>query len=152
MPHTTPSLPDDVPLGRLIHLVNQHKDRLLTQSLAPLDITAAQFKVLVSIHFEYCQTPAEISKLLSIDGGSMTRMLARLEKKALIERHPAPDDKRKVLLRLSPEGQKICDSSKQLATAGVHGALTANLSEQEVHTLKSLLIRMLPDDAVLCHS
>ncbi len=34
-----------IPLGRLIHMVNQKKDRLLNEYLSPLDITAAQFKV-----------------------------------------------------------------------------------------------------------
>lgn len=38
-----------IPLGRLIHMVNQKKDRLLNEYLSPLDITAAQFKVLCSI-------------------------------------------------------------------------------------------------------
>lgn len=33
-----------IPLGRLIHMVNQKKDRLLNEYLSPLDITAAQFK------------------------------------------------------------------------------------------------------------
>lgn len=37
-----------IPLGRLIHMVNQKKDRLLNEYLSPLDITAAQFKVLCS--------------------------------------------------------------------------------------------------------
>lgn len=35
-----------IPLGRLIHMVNQKKDRLLNEYLSPLDITAAQLKVL----------------------------------------------------------------------------------------------------------
>ncbi len=30
-----------IPLGRLIHMVNQKKDRLLNEYLSPLDITAA---------------------------------------------------------------------------------------------------------------
>ena len=29
-----------IPLGRLIHMVNQKKDRLLNEYLSPLDITA----------------------------------------------------------------------------------------------------------------
>ncbi len=35
-----------IPLGRLIHMVNQKK--LVNEYLSPLDITAAQFKVLCS--------------------------------------------------------------------------------------------------------
>lgn len=39
-----------IPLGRLIHMVNQKKDRLLNEYLSPLDITAAQFKVLALLY------------------------------------------------------------------------------------------------------
>ncbi len=45
-----------IPLGRLIHMVNQKKDRLLNEYLSPLDITAAQFKVLCSIRCAACIT------------------------------------------------------------------------------------------------
>ena len=48
-----------IPLGRLIHMVNQKKDRLLNEYLSPLDITAAQFKVLCSIRCAACITPVE---------------------------------------------------------------------------------------------
>ncbi|MGQ7190090.1 hypothetical protein ACUODJ_49600, partial [Escherichia sp. HC-CC] len=55
-----------IPLGRLIHMVNQKKDRLLNEYLSPLDITAAQFKVLCSIRCAACITPVELKKVLSI--------------------------------------------------------------------------------------
>ena len=49
-----------IPLGRLIYMVNQKKDRLLNDYLSPLDITAAQFKVLCSIRCAGCITPVEL--------------------------------------------------------------------------------------------
>lgn len=63
-----------IPLGRLIHMVNQKKDRLLNEYLSPLDITAAQFKVLCSIRCAACITPVELKKVLSVDLGALTRM------------------------------------------------------------------------------
>lgn len=62
-----------IPLGRLIHMVNQKKDRLLNEYLSPLDITAAQFKVLCSIRCAACITPVELKKVLSVDLGALTR-------------------------------------------------------------------------------
>ena len=41
-----------IPLGRLIHMVNQKKDRLLNEYLSPLDITAAQFKAVSYTHLD----------------------------------------------------------------------------------------------------
>lgn len=60
-----------IPLGRLIHMVNQKKDRLLNEYLSPLDITAAQFKVLCSIRCAACITPVELKKVLSVDLGAL---------------------------------------------------------------------------------
>lgn len=37
-------------LGLLIHLANQFKDQLISQHFSGMDITAAQFKVLISIY------------------------------------------------------------------------------------------------------
>ncbi|MVY05338.1 MarR family transcriptional regulator, partial [Escherichia coli] len=67
-----------IPLGRLIQMVNQKKDRLLNDYLSPMDITATQFRVLCSIRCEVCITPVELKTVLSVDPGAMTRMLDRL--------------------------------------------------------------------------
>ena len=101
MKSTSDIFNDVVPLGRLIHMVNQKKDRLLNDYLSPLDITATQFKVLCSIRCEVCITPVELKKVLSVDLGALTRMLDRLVCKGWIERSPNPNDKRGVLVKLT---------------------------------------------------
>ncbi|ONG22767.1 MDR efflux pump AcrAB transcriptional activator MarA [Escherichia coli] len=95
-----------IPLGRLIHMVNQKKDRLLNEYLSPLDITAAQFKVLCSIRCAACITPVELKRVLSVDLGALTRMLDRLVCKGWVERLPNPNDKRGVLVKLTTSGKK----------------------------------------------
>jgi DNA-binding MarR family transcriptional regulator len=52
-------------------------------------------------------TPFEISKLLGIDSGLMTRMLDKLEEKGLLERNRSIDDRRVVNLTLTPKGKTI---------------------------------------------
>lgn len=103
-----------IPLGRLIHMVNQKKDRLLNEYLSPLDITAAQFKVLCSIRCAACITPVELKKVLSVDLGALTRMLDRLVCKGWVERLPNPNDKRGVLVKLTTSGAAICEQCHQL--------------------------------------
>lgn len=98
-----------IPLGRLIYMVNQKKDRLLNDYLSPLDITASQFKVLCSIRCAVCITPVELKKVLSVDLGALTRMLDRLACKGWIERLPNPHDKRGVLVKLTEHGAAICE-------------------------------------------
>jgi MarR family multiple antibiotic resistance transcriptional regulator len=133
-----------IPLGRLIHMVNQHKDRLLNTYLSPLDITSTQFKVLCSIHCEVCITPVELKKVLSVDLGALTRMLDRLLCKGWIERLPNPNDKRGVLVRLTPEGKMLCEQCHSLVGQDLHQELTKNLTADEVDTLHYLLKKVLP--------
>jgi MarR family multiple antibiotic resistance transcriptional regulator len=86
-----------IPLGRLIHMVNQKKDRLLNDYLSPLDITATQFKVLCSIRCEVCITPVELKKALCrpwcADAHAGPTGLQRLDRTK-----PNPNDKRGVLV------------------------------------------------------
>lgn len=117
MKSTSDIFNDVVPLGRLIHLVNQKKDRLLNDYLSPLDITATQFKVLCSIRCQVCITPVELKKVLSVDLGALTRMLDRLVCKGWIERSPNPNDKRGVLVTLTSDGADILQRSPALQPA-----------------------------------
>lgn len=133
-----------IPLGKLIGLVNQHKERLLHQYLMPLDMTAAQFKVLAVIAFDGVNSPAEISKALSIDCGSMTRMVERLVKKSLIEKYPNLDDKRGVVLSLTTTGQSLLEQCVDVIEDQVSPLLVGDLSQKEVDQLSQLLKRLLP--------
>ena len=125
-----------IPLGRLIQMVNQKKDRLLNDYLSPMDITATQFRVLCSIRCEVCITPVELKTVLSVDPGAMTRMLDRLACKGWIERG--------VLVQLTPDGAALCEQCHQVVGQKLHQELTKNLSADEVAMLEQLLKKVLP--------
>lgn len=133
-----------IALAKLIGLAHLHKEKLLNQYLAPIGISSAQFKVLVAIHFYEMCAPVEISKYLSIDAGSMTRMVDRLVKKSLIKKQPNPDDKRGVLLNLSDTGESLLDQCMVIMEEHVGPLLLGDLSQQEVEQLSVLLMRLLP--------
>ncbi|MFJ2973814.1 multiple antibiotic resistance transcriptional regulator MarR [Kluyvera sp. NPDC087067] len=133
-----------IPLGHLIHMVNQKKDRLLNEHLSPEDITASQFRVLCSIRCQGSITPVELKKNLSVDLGALTRMLDRLLCRGWIARLPNPNDKRGVLIQLTPEGAAICEQCHQLVGQNLHQELTKNLTANEVETLELLLKKILP--------
>jgi len=125
-------------------MVNQHKDRLLNESLAPLDITATQLKVLCSILCQGSISPVELKKTLSVDLGALTRMLDRLVSKGWITRLPNPNDKRGVLITLTPEGAALCEECHRMVGLSLHKELTKNLTDDEVDTLYKLLTKVLP--------
>jgi len=71
-------------------------------------------------------------------------MLDRLLSKGWIERLPNPNDKRGVLVRLTPEGKTLCEKCHQLVGQNLHQELTKNLTDDEVNTLYQLLTQVLP--------
>lgn len=135
-----------VPLGRLIVLVNQKKDHLLSNYLSPLDITASQFRVLCAIQCEEPVSPRELSRILSVDLGALTRMLNRLADKGWLARLPNPTDKRGVLLRLTPQGNAMCEKCRSLVGQDLHQELTKNLTAQEVTTLEYLMKKVIAEE------
>ena len=135
-----------VPLGRLIVLVNQKKDRLLSEYLSPLDVTASQFRVLCSIQSEEPVSPRELSRILSVDFGALTRMLSRLTGKGWLERQPNPTDKRGVLLRLTIAGNAMCERCRSLVGQDLHQELTKNLTAEQVATLEDLMKKIIAEE------
>lgn len=125
-------------------MVGQHTDRLLNDALCTLDVTAAQLKVLCSIHHQGSLSPVELKKILSVDLGALTRMLDRLVCKGWVQRLPNPKDKRGVLISLTPEGVTRCEQCHCTLGLSLHQELTKNLSEDEVATLYTLLTKILP--------
>ena len=53
--------------------------------------------------------PSVIAERVLITTGSMTSMLDTFEKRGLIQRMPHPDDRRKLLIDITPDAQAILD-------------------------------------------
>ncbi|NPE56302.1 MarR family transcriptional regulator [Dickeya dadantii] len=139
------------PLGLLIHLVNQFKDNLLNDYFADSDITAPQFKVLMSIYKGFT-SPVDVSKNVMMDGGALSRMIERMVKRELLLRLPHPSDKRQVILALTEKGLAILQQFEREGMRIVLSQTTARLNYQEVEQLMQLLIKMLPDEVIARHS
>ncbi|MEN0108757.1 MAG: MarR family transcriptional regulator [Pseudomonas sp.] len=128
-------------LGLLLGHCDALKDRLLDRHLLPLGITAAQLKVLRHIA-EGEQTAGTLCQQLGIHSAAMTRMLDRLERKALVERHHDPHDQRQWRLALTEKGLAVSAQLPALADTALR-EFTAALSAEEVADLRGLLEKML---------
>ncbi|MFM0133084.1 MarR family winged helix-turn-helix transcriptional regulator [Paraburkholderia sediminicola] len=84
-------------------------------ALKDLDITGPQMGILLAIQRGLACTPFELSKMLSIDTGLMTRMLDKLEAKGLLERSRSVDDRRVVNLMLTKKGEEIAAEIPNIA-------------------------------------
>jgi DNA-binding MarR family transcriptional regulator len=144
MKHFTPENQQSTIMGMLIGRTNSLKDRLLDQQLLPYDVTSSQFKVLIIVAQFKADKPAELCRHLSLDSGSMTRMLDRLEQKQLIERTRSESDRRQVQLALTPAGKAITDRLPQIGADAMNGLLSS-LDAEEVASLERILSKVLID-------
>ncbi|WP_168795908.1 MarR family winged helix-turn-helix transcriptional regulator [Paraburkholderia aromaticivorans] len=84
-------------------------------ALKDLDITGPQMGILLAMQRGLAATPFELSKMLSVDTGLMTRMLDKLETKGLLERSRSVDDRRVVNLVLTKKGEEIAAEIPSIA-------------------------------------
>ena len=113
----------------------------IDQELAPLDISHAQWIVVMLLGDGAASTAAELCKILIYDPGAMTRLLDRLEKKGVLRRVRTADDRRAVRLELTADGSKLYPRILQ-ALVQVFNRLLRGFTKSEVRQLEQLLARM----------
>jgi DNA-binding MarR family transcriptional regulator len=84
-------------------------------ALKELDITTLQMGVLLSMQRGLASTPSEVSKVLTVNTGLMTRVLDKLEAKGLLQRSHCSDDRRVVNLLLTKKGQEVATEIPKIA-------------------------------------
>jgi len=74
----------------------------------PEGLTLPQFDVLVQLHRRReGMTPGELTRALLVTAGNVTGIVSRLVAMELAERHPVPEDRRAVRVRLTPRGRRL---------------------------------------------
>lgn len=91
--------------GYLIKLAYLSLNRMLDQEMAPLGLTAMQWRPLAMVYLGRADTPAELARLNDMDTGAMTRALDRLEAKGLLRRNRSQQDRRVVKIELTELGE-----------------------------------------------
>ncbi|KPA88912.1 MarR family winged helix-turn-helix transcriptional regulator [Pseudomonas asplenii] len=142
MKHFLPEDFHNCHLGLLLGRAALLKDRIIDTHMVPYGITAAQFKVLIIMAQFGVDSPAELCRHLSIDSGSMTRMLDRLEQKELLVRQRSEGDRRQVRLVLTEQGQALADRLPEIG-ADAMNELAGAITRDELQTLEDILKKIL---------
>ncbi|MEW1780888.1 MarR family transcriptional regulator [Arthrobacter sp. NPDC080086] len=132
----------DTNIGRLVHRVRHALVTNIDSALASLDLTAAQWTVVIYLAEDLATTPAELSRLLHYDPGAMTRLIDRLEKKNIVKRAPSDADRRSVVVSLTEQGRALYPEIRPLII-DVLNHMLRGFSQAEVKQLENLLLRVL---------
>ena len=88
-----------------------------TAKVEHLGVTASQAMVLNFLGEEDCISSRNLGQKLGITSATMTGILDRLEKLALIERQSHPDDRRAILVCLTDQGRRIATEINAIMVA-----------------------------------
>jgi MarR family transcriptional regulator, multiple antibiotic resistance protein MarR len=127
------------------HLIGRARSALLTgldTELEQFGLTGAQFAVLKNVADGIAETAADLCRTMHYDTGSMTRMLDRLEEKAVLRRERCTEDRRVVYLRITESGNELLPQLRAAAVRVISHHL-AGFAPAEVDTLKQFLERMI---------
>jgi DNA-binding MarR family transcriptional regulator len=86
--------------------------------------------------------PSVIADRLLITTGSVTSLLDNLEKRGLIRRLPHPQDRRKLLIDITPSAQAIVDELLPSLHAREREVMSAALTTDEQHELLTLIAKL----------
>ncbi|OZI61352.1 MarR family winged helix-turn-helix transcriptional regulator [Bordetella genomosp. 11] len=128
--------------GYLIRLVFNSLNRALDQEMAPLGLTATQWRPVAMVALGRADTAAELARLNEVDTGAMTRTLDRLEAKKLLRRKRSELDRRVVKIELTEEGEAMVREIPANIARTLNHYLRG-FSEHEVDLLTHFLRRML---------
>lgn len=108
--------------------------------LDELGITYPQYLVMMVLWEHQRLTVNQIGEKLSLDSGTLTPLLKRLEAKSYIVRQRKVEDERVVEISLTPKGEKLQDKACDLP-AKMNEKL--DLTEEDVQDLKRVVSKLL---------
>lgn len=106
-----------------------------------VNLTGEQYLVMDTLWNEGTLTQQAIAFILQKDKNSVTQFIDNLEKKGLVTRSVAKQDRRVNNIMVTPEGMALKDSTKQLAINTMN-ELVAGIPEQDLLTFVSVLKKL----------
>lgn len=103
-----------------------------------VNLTAEQYLVMDTLWNEGTLTQQAISFILQKDKNSVTQFIDNLEKKGLVTRSAAKQDRRVNNIVVTEEGMALKDSTKQLAIQTMN-EVVGGISEEDLQTFVKVL-------------
>ncbi|HEX9203403.1 MAG TPA: MarR family transcriptional regulator [Vicinamibacteria bacterium] len=105
----------------------------------PDHLTLPRFDVMAQLHRRAeGMTPGELTRALLVTAGNVTGIVGRLVAMDLAERHPVPEDRRAVRVRLTPRGRRTMERAIPRHRREVQAVLAA-VPRAELRRLRQAL-------------
>ena len=128
-----------------INGINGRIRKLLDETLEQYDLASGDWKVLCSLRWKgrpHRRSAGELARIADLSSGAMTNRLDQLEQAGLVKRLPNPDDRRGVLVELTPKGRRLHQEAIGVQ-AEKEAMLAEALTNREKTQLNDLLRRVM---------
>ena len=110
-------------------------NRRVRQARPVGDLTVTQLSALTSLKLAGALTPRELADIERVQPPTMTKIVAKLEERGLVQRTPHPTDGRQVILAATEGGRAVLDQFERARNEWLASRLAA-LTEEERDTLR----------------
>ncbi|MDP2820371.1 MAG: MarR family winged helix-turn-helix transcriptional regulator [Polaromonas sp.] len=128
--------------GHQIRRAHQLSIALFMEETAGFDVTPVQFAILNALMDDPGEDQVTLSGRVAFDAATSGSVIGRLEAKGWVRREADPADKRRKLLWVTPEGQKVALQMKR-AVSKVQSRLLEPLSAAERKRFGALLGKLI---------
>lgn len=141
--HEAPPPPFEVgrSLGLQMRRITMLLGNAIDRRMEPLGLTDAQWKPLLRLLLGTPGTAAALARDCHMDAGGLTRLLDRLQAKGLCRRERSKQDRRVVLIALTPAGRAVAEQLPAIL-AGMQQQLLQGFSAAEEAQLRDYLARL----------
>lgn len=117
--------------------------RLYGPVLGAIGLTYPQYLVMLVLWEHEPQTVGALGARLYLDSGTLTPLLKRMEAAGLVTRRRDPDDERRVLIALTPQGRALRDQAAHVPETMTGGYEPEGIDElrDSVRALVAVLAR-----------
>ena len=125
--------------------LSRHLDLARREAFTAQGIEPWEFDVLAALRragAPYELSPGRLLRETLVTSGTMTNRVDRLATRGFVERYPDPEDRRGVLVRLTPEGKEAVDGAFT-ALLDSERAFLSDLSPRQQGELADLLRKLL---------
>lgn len=105
-------------------------NRRVRQARPVGDLTVTQLSALTSLELAGALTPRELADVERVQPPTMTKIVAKLERRGLVQRTPHPTDRRQVILSSTELGREILGSYERVRNEWLAARL-AELTPEE---------------------
>jgi DNA-binding MarR family transcriptional regulator len=127
--------------GHLIRRAQQLAVAIFMEETAEFDATPVQFAILNALMDDPGEDQITLSNRVAFDPATLGSVIGRVEAKGWVTRKADPGDKRRKLLWITPEGEKVALGMKR-AVSKAQQRIVAPLDVQERAQLSALLAKL----------